>query len=68
MSSLPFENVPVSVRATADGASVAFGVVINGGFFPFHSMPAGGFADDLATIEQDRGQFVGPPVEESGGA
>ena len=57
MSSLPYENVQVSVRLTADGQHVAFGVLVEDGFFPFYSMPAGGFADDLATIAQDKGQY-----------
>ena len=54
-----FENVTVSVRSRQDGSSVAAGVVINGGFFPFHEWPAGGFEDDLATIAQDTGEYVG---------
>jgi hypothetical protein len=60
MSVHRFDNVPVSVRSSADGGSVAFGVEINGGFFPFHWMPAGGFDDDLSTIAQDAGQYAGP--------
>jgi hypothetical protein len=57
-----FENLPVSVRSTSDGNAVAFGVIINGGFFPFHSVDAGGFADDLATIAEDVGQYAQPPA------
>lgn len=68
-----YENVPVSVRSSADGSNVTAGVVINGGFFPFHNWDTGGFEDDLATIAEDEGQFVGntpptdPTVEATGG-
>lgn len=55
-----YDNVPVSVRSTADGGAVAYGVVIGEAFLPFHWMPIGGFEDDLATVAQDSGQFAGP--------
>lgn len=56
-----YDNVPVSVRTTADGGAVAFGVVIGDAFMPFHWMPVGGFEDDLATAAQDVGQFAQQP-------
>lgn len=54
-----YDAVQVSVRSTADGESVAYGVVIGEAFLPFHWMPTGGFEDDLATVAQDSGQFAG---------
>jgi hypothetical protein len=66
MAGLPYEDVPVSVRTSADGGSVAIGVLIEGGFFPFHWMPAPGFADDVATIALDVNQYAGPPKTEEG--
>lgn len=61
-----YDNLSVSVRSSADGGSVAFGVVIGEGFIPFHWMPAGGFEDDLTTVAQDQGQFAGPAPPTSG--
>lgn len=57
-----YDNVSVSVRSTADGSSVAYGVVIGDAFLPFHWMPTGGFEDDLATVAQDVGQFAAEPA------
>ena len=57
-----YDNVQVSLRSTADGGAVAFGVVVGDAFLPFHWMPTGGFEDDLATVAQDTGQFAGPSV------
>lgn len=62
-----YDNVPVSVRSTADGGAVAYGVVIGEAFLPFHWMPIGGFEDDLATVAQDAGQFAGPAEPEQTG-
>jgi hypothetical protein len=58
-----YDNLPVALRTTADGGSVALGVIIDGGFFPFHWMNVGAFEDDLATIADDVGKFVGAPAE-----
>ena len=55
-----YDDVKVSVRSTADGGSVAFGVVIGDAFLPFHWFPVGGFEDDLATVAQDSGQYAHP--------
>ena len=55
-----YDNVQVSVRSTADGDSVAYGVVIGDAFLPFLWMPTGVFEDDLATVAQDAHQFAGP--------
>lgn len=55
-----YDDVKVSLRSTADGASVAFGVVVGDAFLPFHWMPTGGFEDDLATVAQDAGQYSHP--------
>ena len=65
MSTHRYDNVQVSVRSTADGGNVAFGVVINDAFIPFHFFPTGGFEDDLATVAQDANQFAGPQAEET---
>lgn len=54
-----YDNLTISVRTTADGGSVAFGVMIDGGFFPFHWMGVRAFEDDLATIKDDVGKYVG---------
>lgn len=59
-----YDDVQVSLRSTADGSSVAFGVVIGDAFLPFHWMPTGGFEDDLATVAQDTGQYAGPQAVE----
>jgi hypothetical protein len=63
-----YDNLPVALRTASDGGSVALGVMIDGGFFPFHWMPIGGFEDDLATIQQDEGKFVGAPQGGQGGS
>lgn len=48
MAAQDHENVPVAVRTKADGQTVQFGVVVDGGFFPFHEQTASSFADDYA--------------------
>lgn len=58
-----YDDVPVSVRSTADGGQVAFGVEVAGAFLPFHWMPTGAFEDDLATVAQDQGQFSQQPPQ-----
>ena len=65
MSTHRYDDVKLSVRSTADGGNVAFGVVIGDAFVPFHWMPTGGFEDDLATVAQDAGQFAGPNATEA---
>lgn len=58
-----YDNVSISVRSTADGSSVAFGVVIGEAFLPFHWQPTGGFEDDMATVAQDVAQYAPPGTQ-----